>query len=396
MIPTSDLRFVERAELYKGDRQAGTFLREANVVTFRYLSSYVEANLPLLATSLPYSASGLQTVAGALPTYFANLLPEGVRLLGLKDRTKTSLDDEMTLLLAVGRDCVGDVSIVPEGEDPRPLADEKVPYDVDDLFARAQAAEDPTALSGVQEKVSSSMLTLPVDAPSGPMIVKFAPPSLPRLVENEHFFLQMAQGCGLKAAKSRIVSDERGRLGLWVHRFDRVRSGPGWARLAQEDGCQLLDAYPARKYSLTVRELVEAFDRHAAVPPLALTNLLVQLAFSYLIGNGDQHAKNLSLGQTPQGLMPTPAYDLLSPLFYPKLDPRMALKMDGKDDRWRRKSFVAFFGRYDIPEKAVSRSLDRICDASPPWIDRLPEIGFDEAMTERVRKEILRRREDLG
>lgn len=105
-----------------------------------------------------------------------NLLPEGVRLFALKDRTKTSLEDELTLLLAVGHDCVGNVAVVPEGEDPDLLPVEPLPYDVDDLFARAQAAEDPTGLSGVQEKISSAMLEVPDYRFDGrPAIIKFVP-----------------------------------------------------------------------------------------------------------------------------------------------------------------------------------------------------------------------------
>ena len=396
MIPNSDLRYVNRAEVYKDGDLAGTLTRERNDTVFRYDPRYIDADLPPVATTLPLTRSIVSLTGGALPPFFTNLLPEGVRLLGLKDRTKTSLDDEMTLLLAVGRDCVGDVAVVPEGEDPDASPEETVAYNVEDLFRRAQAAEDPTGLSGVQEKVSSSMLTLPIKGAEGPAILKFAPPRLPLLVENEHFFLQMAQGCGLRAAHSRIVPDDQGRVALWVDRFDRVRYGSGWRRLAQEDGCQLVGAYPSQKYTISVQAIARAFIDHSAVPLVALGNLLSQLAFSYLVGNGDQHAKNLSLGATPQGMMPTPAYDVLSPLFYPGQDHRMALKMDGKDDRWKRTRFVEFFGRYGLPEGAVHRALDRLCDASPPWIERLEEIGFDARTTERVRREIVKRREDLA
>jgi serine/threonine-protein kinase HipA len=395
-IPSSELRYVDRAEVFKSGRLAGHLTRSRNAIEFRYLTRYIESGSPPIAVSLPFEKPVVRLPGGALPSYFTNLLPEGIRLLGLRRRTKTSLDDEMTLLLAVGRDCVGDVSIVVEGEALEPEMSPLVGYDVEDLFVRAQDAEDPSALSGVQEKISSSMLTLPGFDGHGPCIVKFAPPSLPLLIQNEHFFLRMAQGCGLEAAKSRVVPDEKGKVALWVDRFDRAAVGSGWERLAQEDCCQLLDALPRDKYAITVRQIATTFREHAAVPSVALLNLLQQLAFSYLIGNGDQHAKNISMGESPNGFMPTPVYDVLSTLFYPELDSHMALKMDGKDDRWKRKMFVAFFGRFELPERAVVRSLERLCDTSAAWIERLGEIGFDEGTTERVRREILKRREDLG
>src|SRR5204862_415986 len=44
--------------------------------------------------------------------FFAGLLPEGVRLRALLRRLKASADDLLTLLVASGADCVGDVSVV--------------------------------------------------------------------------------------------------------------------------------------------------------------------------------------------------------------------------------------------------------------------------------------------
>jgi serine/threonine-protein kinase HipA len=60
------------------------------------------------------------TARGAVPTYFAGLLPEGRQLSGLRRAVKTSADDDLTLLLAVGVEPVGDVQIVPSGQHPTP------------------------------------------------------------------------------------------------------------------------------------------------------------------------------------------------------------------------------------------------------------------------------------
>ena len=43
------------------------------------------------------------------------LLPEGRRLGALRRAVKTSADDELSLLLAVGADAIGDVQVVPSG-----------------------------------------------------------------------------------------------------------------------------------------------------------------------------------------------------------------------------------------------------------------------------------------
>src|SRR5690606_42145011 len=93
-------------------------------------------------------------------------------------------------------------------------------------------------------------------------------------------------------------TDREGRPGLVVERFDRRRRDDGTLELlAQEDGCQVADRYPADKYALTTEEVVEGLARACRARPVAARDLVRQVAFAYLTGNGDQHAKNLSIGR---------------------------------------------------------------------------------------------------
>jgi HipA N-terminal domain len=102
-----------------------------------------------------------------VPTYFAGLLPEGRRLSGLRRAVKTSADDDLTLLLAVGLDPVGDVQIVPAGLHPAPA---QPLIEVDTAFEEVSFSEilhaggviDPVALAGVQDKASARMMSVPV------------------------------------------------------------------------------------------------------------------------------------------------------------------------------------------------------------------------------------------
>lgn len=61
------------------------------------------------------STTQVVTIGGAVPAFFAGLLPEGVRLGVVISSTKTSADDHLTLLLAIGADTVGNVGVVPSG-----------------------------------------------------------------------------------------------------------------------------------------------------------------------------------------------------------------------------------------------------------------------------------------
>ena len=116
-----------------------------------------------------------------------------------------------------------------------------------------------------------------------------------------------------------LLRDRNGRAGLLVERFDRVATpGQPLVRLAQEDACQVLGRYPAARYRLTFQEaaagLAGAVHDAGGSRPLALRRMLVMAAFSYLIGNGDLHGKNLSFRQSSRGLWEVwPASDQRSP-----------------------------------------------------------------------------------
>jgi serine/threonine-protein kinase HipA len=86
-------------------------------------------------------------------------------------------------------------------------------------------------------------------------------------------------------------------------------------------------------------DIAEALD--ATTAPIAARAAFVRLlAFSYLIGNGDLHAKNVSVVDSGAGWVFSPAYDLLATLPYG--DRTMALMFEGRLDTFRRKHFLAF------------------------------------------------------
>lgn len=403
-----DLRSVEVADVLKGEAHAGRLAREGDDVVFRYLPEYRDEPV---ARTLPLSAEPYRASAGAVPPFFAGLLPEGLRLTATVRRTRTSEDDHLTLLLAVGGDAIGDVRVVPADggrEAPSAALDEEQAGDIDlrDVFTRATSLTGDTferiALPGVQPKVSAVMVSTPVQAGTGPAILKLNPVSgYPRLVENEDFFLRMAAGCGLPVPRHRLLQDRAGRSGLLVARFDRARgSGGALRRLSQEDACQLLGAYPAAKYRVrteqVARALADAVEDGDGSRPLALRRVLELVAFSYLIGNGDLHAKNFSAYQTDRGHWSvTPAYDLVCTQPYLSWRDPMALDLYGRANRMTRAHLVESGQRLGLPARAAAQALDRLCDAAPDWADRVGEIGLDDRATERLRGLIRQRLAEL-
>lgn len=399
------LRRVEAADVYVGEELAAELRRTPTGTRFRYLPAHLARRGRSVATSLPPSSDDIVTPAGALPPFFAGLLPEGRRLQAVRTATKTSADDELTLLLAVGEDTIGHVRIVPRGEvppvEPADMPEVATPEEVSftALFAQATgtgtADLDRVALPGVQDKISGRMIAFPVSGPRGRYLLKLDPPEFPHLVANEAFFLHAARTCGLSTASARIVTDRDGRQGLLVERFDRQLHNDALERLAQEDGCQVLGRYPADKYRLSAEEVVHGLSAVTAAPVVAARELLRQLAFAYLTGNGDAHAKNLSIRQTPGGeWRPTPAYDV--PSSHPYGDTTMALTVDGKDREnltWR--AFVALGQATGVPERAVRRTLSELVQRTDRWLGALDELPFDQRRIHRLRRLILDRRAKL-
>jgi serine/threonine-protein kinase HipA len=403
---------VDKADVYKAGQLAGQLRRDGDDVVFEYGTDYInEAAAPPVAVTLPKSGSPVRATAGAVPPFFAGLLPEGARLQAVTAAARTSVDDHLTLLLVVGADAIGDVQVVPAGQlpaDPPSLLDpaRATMEDFAAVFARATSTDpeqlDRIALPGVQVKVSAAMVSTPIGTTTGPAILKLNPTGYPRLVENEHFFLAMADGCGLPIPSHHLLRDHAGRTGLLVERFDRLlpRTGP-LHRFAQEDACQVLGRYPAAKYRLSLQEvaigLAAAVEAAGGSRPLALLRILETAAFSYLIGNGDLHGKNLSIRQAPSGLWEvTPAYDLLSTQPYLSWRDPMSLPLYGRANRLTRRWWLDAAARLGLADRAITRALDRIVAAAEPWSVRLDEIGLDDRSTERLRELIATRSGELA
>ena len=75
---------------------------------------------PPVASTLPATLTAVLRPGGALPAYSTGLLPEGHQLGALDRAVKTSLDDEPSLLLAVGTETIGHVQDSQCRHDQRP------------------------------------------------------------------------------------------------------------------------------------------------------------------------------------------------------------------------------------------------------------------------------------
>lgn len=387
---------VERADVYKGGQLAARLARTGSGVMLAYTPEWITSGGPALATTLPVTGEPVLTAGGAVPAYFAGLLPEGRRLAALRRAVKTSADDELSLLLAVGTDAVGDVQVVPEGAPParasaRLEVDDFAEVSIADVLATYDIDIDRVGLAGVQDKVSLAMPSVPAQGRTRSYILKLDPPEYRHLVVNEAFFLARARRSRIRAAEGSVVRDRNGREGLVVARFDRQYVGGTVRAFAVEDGCQVLGLHPEAKYRVTTERVLSALASICAAPRPAALEFLRQAVFAYVTGNGDAHAKNFSvLADSAGRYAPSPAYDL--PSSQPYGDNTPALSVQGqRDGNITGRRYVALGEALGLSKAASRRAVDETAAAVDRWIDELDSLPFDRGTLTKLRRAILRR-----
>ncbi|SKC51809.1 HipA domain-containing protein [Krasilnikoviella flava] len=270
------------------------------------LGRWGEGSRPL-SLSLPLTERRVE--GPELERFLDNLLPEGAARAALEREHHVRPGDTFGLLSHVGAECAGAVQLLPEGAEPtdghlRPLDDAEVARIVADLptLEPPDGLAVTASLGGIQAKVllhrTSTGWAWPADGAMSTHLIKPEPwgaTGVPHLVQLEHWTLGLARAAGIPAARSELVT-LGGREAIVVERFDRADG----SRLHQEDLAQALglaavDKYegsgtgPGRLATVARQAAAEAVD-----PSELLRDLLRQVTFNVVIGNGDAHAKNYS------------------------------------------------------------------------------------------------------
>jgi len=414
------IREIDRVYVFKSDKLAGTLTRTEQGSIFEYDLGYRESRVQIenvdvskvdsVAFSMPLSNSSFTVSGDNLHPFFAGLLPEGRRIKRIVTVLKTSSDDMFSLLAASGKDCIGDVyvSLTQYSEF------QGVGYEVEninsvlfnDLFEKSISSENyavrlqDSSVPGVNPKISAEMISFPLSVKkrNKRYILKLGLEKFPKLIENEHFFMQMARACGVNAAPTKIVMDKAGNHGLLVERFDRLydKYTKKIISIHQEDACQFLNRYPQDKYRLSMRDIASGIETFSTAPVLEIGKLIALKAFSYIIANGDLHSKNISLlsDLTTGRVVLSPAYDLVSTLPYG--DQQMALDFEGRRDNLKLRDFISFGEAFSVREQAVRSILNRLLKQVAPWIKRIPQIGLGKKQTDFLQRKASERMTDLA
>ncbi|MDP1654451.1 MAG: type II toxin-antitoxin system HipA family toxin [Rhodocyclaceae bacterium] len=319
-----------------------------------------------ISLSLPLTRGTDLFRGDVVEAYFDNLLPDskGIRT-RLAQHHGVSSAQPFALLEAVGRDCVGAVQLLPGGSpapdvrriDARPLVAAEVAGLLDrtlntKLIALDREDELRLSIAGAQEKTAlllhEGQWHLPLGSTPTTHILKLplgrvgtVPADFSTSVENEWLCGKVIEAFGLPVAKSWIEYFGPHKV-LVVERFDRHRFPDWWARLPQEDFCQVLGLHSERKYQSHggpgIDTLLDKLRGSRDAMTDRLNFLTVQLVF-WLLAAPDGHAKNFSIFLEPEGhFRLTPFYDVMSawpvtgrgPNLFERKKLRLAMAVCGK------------------------------------------------------------------
>lgn len=382
---------IDTLEIYKNNEYVGQLNRTEVGCEIIFASEFARNHKSQqISYHLKVSEAPLNFTGVNLPPYFAGLLPEGLRLKVLVKKIKTSADDMFSLLAAAGTDPVGDLHFKNGHEENElPLDFEKIKTDL----KKAKSLDSKT-LAGVQNKISADRVTLPVKIKKKEKsyILKLESDEFQESLQNEDVSLKIAKNCGLNVNKTKIIKDKNDVSALLIERFDRDWNSKlnRWQRYHQEDACQFLDKYPADKYNLSFQEIAQGIQKYSSSPEIEILKLLQLKAFSYLIGNGDLHAKNISLLKDQL----SPCYDILCTAVYG--DEKMALHFDGKNKNIKRQNFVTFGKRYGLSEVLVESMLNKLLPKFNKNYEKIFSLEIAKAKEKYLRGFFSKRMADLS
>lgn len=397
-------------------RLVGRLEKASNgAISFQYAASWLEwEHRFAVSLSLPLLPAAYR--GGEVAAVFDNLLPDrdAVRR-RVAERMSAQGTDSYSLLAAIGRDCVGAMQFLPEGEEvgePYVRGEAVSDQDVEAMLADLVQAplgvdreqEFRISVAGAQEKTAllrvGAQWLRPVGTTPTTHILKPQLGQIPSSegmidmsdsVDNEHYCLKLMEAFGLAVAQTGIVSFGARRV-LVVERFDRTwRNAQHIIRLPQEDGCQALGFPPTLKYQSdhgpNMRDILGLLKGADDAQADQLDFFKSQIFF-WLIGATDGHAKNFSIFLKPGGRYSlTPFYDVVSaqPAFDKgQIAPnKFRLAMSAGKNRHYRMAEV--MGRHFVQtgraaglgptamRHAITELLDRAAQAPDQAIGKMPD-----------------------
>jgi serine/threonine-protein kinase HipA len=336
-------------------RDIGRVLRDnRGRLTFVYAEDWRQSRGAYpLSLSMPLAAA--EHGHKPVEAFLWNLLPDNDSVLARwGQRFQVSPRNPFALLSHVGEDCAGAVQFVRpdrldavigagpatvEWLEDKDIAQRLRALREDRTSWRSQGDIGQFSLAGAQPKTALLRENGRWGVPSGrtPTTHILMPPTgaFDGHAENEHLCMRLASALGLIVARSKVQWFED-QVAIVIERYDRDRTPSGIVRVHQEDFCQALAILPMRKYENEggpgARAAVELLRTFSGRAQEDVQRFVDALAFNWLIGGTDAHAKNYALLIGAEGRARlAPLYDIASilPYDFDIRQVRLAMKVGG-------------------------------------------------------------------
>jgi len=399
---------ARRLEVLVNDALVGYLREENDLWQFEYAPQWIASAQGFdLSPALPRVAGTHADGASNRPVqwYFDNLLPEEALRTALAKDADLNADDAFGLLAYFGAESAGSL-VLRDPEKTVPLERGVRPLPLSALNKRilnlanvplTRDAPKRMSLAGGQHKMlvifDGAELFEPLPATPSTHILKpnHQGGDYPASVMNEYFTMRLAKAVGLDVpAVYRLYAPQPVYL---IARFDRILPAAGDGALAPRadevkrrhiiDTCQLLNKARSFKYSAAHLDTLTQAVAHCRSKVAARLQLYRWVVFNVLVGNGDNHMKNISFTVDSGGINVAPAYDMLCTAVYDT----KALAADNA--RWphtelafslgdaktfggvRRAHILAVGEGLGLTERTATRELDRLLNMLPLEADKI-------------------------
>ena len=240
-------------------------------------------------------------------------------------------------------------------------------------------------VTGVQPKLSlgrkkmaddSSKERLTIVGVLGEYILKPQTELYKQLPEIEDLTMHLAQDSKIKTVPHTLIRLKSGELAYITKRVDRKNN----KKIHMEDMCQLTERLTEYKYKGSYEQIGKVIKKYSQNPGLDLVNFYELIVFTFLTGNNDMHLKNFSLIKNQELKHELcPAYDLVaSELLVEGDDEELALNINGRKKKLKKRDFIQAMRTNGINEKAIDNIFKKFSKLKNKWYQKINTSFLEE------------------
>lgn len=388
---------------------------------FHYDEDYITADYGRpISISLPLRSESF--TSEETRCFFEGLLPEGFSRKAVADWIKTEEDDYIAILSILGKECLGAIRIVPDGNEEevskykrlsmsqvKKLAEEGATKSTQILLQTHLSLAGATGKVGLYYDSSKNKWYLPQGNAPSTHIVKQSHVRLSHIVINEELCMLAAKNCGIDAVDSFIVNTGDGNdqdILYATRRYDRGFISDNFIdglqipnRLHQEDFAQAMGVNAFDKYEREnkhyLKRLFEIIRANCSDPISEQIKLWKMICYNFMVGNTDCHIKNMALlyGENLKSISLAPAYDIVSTRVY-NMSSEMSFFIGGelRIDRINRRTFASAASECGLTERMALKCFDEVADRFESAVDKASDELYDMGFTDsgKLKKEIMK------